>query len=304
MPREASAAAAQKQRDDPAAAAAVRPETAQSAVMPPAAARNSVEAAGRAVPQSGHETEGVGSASAVTATVTERMPAHGNRVIPVPLESGIWSDRSNTQYWLTAYCSTVWTSNVGKYKLPFGFKFGTTGSYRWWAPLANGVGEEHGSGTYLSLLHTTLHDDGSWETSYFAANRFTPDATNATHCCCEYVGQAAGVGQPRVKADYCIATVSHSSHLPLEEVCVPHIRQCPLNNATALAKMGSPFIQIYSSCASLSEHPSSSRNPERILQHCLVLMVAVAAVVQLAGIVRKAMRVGLPQRHGLDEALL
>jgi len=306
-----------EKQDSPAGVTAGLPETAQPAVTPPIAASNVMKAAKGVVPQRGRETEGTGHmVAAAAAAVKEPTPVFlgasgspsgnlpGNVVIPVLPQTGIWTDLSSTPRWLVGHCSTVWTSSVGKYKLPYRVEFGTTGFYRWWAPFANGVDEERGSGAYLSSLHTTLHHDGSWETGYFAANRLTPDATNSTNCCCEYIGQAAGAGQPRVLADYCTATVPHSSHLPFEEVCVPHIRQCPSNNNTALAEMGAPFIEIYSPCTPLAEGPSTGSSLETKLQRCLVWLVTLFAVVQLARVVWKAMRTGPPQKCDLNKALL
>jgi len=298
----------------PTVAAVRRRETAPLATTPTAAASNGRETKGTMVPHSGHVTEGTGSdlstsvarkaaTKAILGGGTRGLRSHGS-LLAMSAFPQTWTDISNTEAWLTAHCSTVWTSSVGKYQLPFSVEFGTTGSFQWLAPFASGAGEEHGSGTYLGLLHTTMYSNGSWETSYFSANRFTPDPKNSTRCCCEYVGQDAGVGQPRVLADYCTATVPHSSHLPLEEVCAPHVRQCPFNNATALAELGRPFIQVFSPCAPFAEGPSSSFAPQRLLQHCLVLLVAVVAAVQLAGIVCKARRAGPPQIHGLNEALL
>jgi len=311
------AALGHKKQDNLAGMTAGLAETPQSAVTPFVAVSTVTKAAGRLVPRRGRQTEGMGSTvAAATAAVKEPTPvlrgatgnssgnSPGNVVIPVLPQTGMWTDLSNTPRWLVGHCSTVWTSSAGKYKLPYRVEFGTTGFFRWWAPFANGVGKERGSGAYLSSLRTTLHHDGSWETSYFAANRFTPDATNSTNCCCEYIGQAAGAGQPRVLADYCTATVPHSSHLPFEEVCVPHIRQCPSNNNTALAEMGAPFIEIYSPCTPLAEGPSTGSSLETKLQRCLVWLVTLFAVVQLARVVWKAMRTGPPLKCGLNESLL
>lgn len=146
-------------------------------------------------------------------------------------------------------CSTVWTSSVGKYDLPYRVDFGDTGSFRWWAPILAG-GMEVGNGVFLSAPRTIVKEGGSWEVSYFGANRFTPDPANSTNCCCEYVGEA-GPGQPRVLADYCVAAVPNTAHLPMEEVCAPHVRHCPRDNVTALQTMGKPFIEIYSPCVPL-----------------------------------------------------
>mmetsp|Transcript_33445 Transcript_33445/g.84730 ORF Transcript_33445/g.84730 Transcript_33445/m.84730 type:complete len:274 (+) Transcript_33445:61-882(+) len=150
---------------------------------------------------------------------------------------------------LVGRCSTVWTSSVGKYDLPYRVDFGDAGSFRWWAPMLLG-GVELGSGVFLSAPRTTVNDDGSWEVGYFGANRFVPDPANSTNCCCEYVGQA-GPNQPRILADYCVAGVPNTAHLPMQEVCAQYVRQCPENNATALKTMGKPFIEIYSPCVAL-----------------------------------------------------
>jgi len=270
------------------------------------------------LPVGGHETEGMGSTlAAAVAAVQEPTPVRlgasanptgnlpGDVVTPVFPQTGLWTDLSKTPHWLSGHCSTVWTSSVGKYKMPYRVEFGAAGFFRWWAPFSTGVGEERGTGTYLSSLHTIVHQDGSWETGYFGANRFTPDPNNSTNCCCEYVGQAAGNGQPRVLADYCIAVVPNSAHLPFEEVCAPHIRQCPLTNATASAELGPPFIEIYLPCFPLGEVPTSNSPERMLLLRCLVLLVALVTVVQLARVVWKDMRAGLPeQKSGMNEALL
>jgi len=240
-------------------------------------------------------------ASAAAAAVKEPAPvdlrgAGGNPLGNLPRSSVVRISR--TPRWLTGHCNTVWTSSVGKYKLPYRVEFKAGGYFIWWAPLAIGVGEEVGIGAHLSPLRTTWHHDGSWEASYFAANRFTPDETNSTNCCCEYIGQGAGVGKPFVLADYCTAIIPHSSHLPFEEVCAAHIRQCPLTNATALAEMGPPFIEVYSPCLPFGE------GPEQVLLRCVVLLVAVIMVVRLARVMWTANRIGLPQKRGLNEALL
>jgi hypothetical protein len=133
--------------------------------------------------------------------------------------------------------------------MPYRVDFGDKGTFRWWAPILAG-GTEVGNGVYLSAPRTIIGEGGSWEVGYFGANRFTPDPANSTNCCCEYVGEA-GPGQPRVLADYFAAVVPNSAHLPLEEVCAPHVRQCPADNATALQTMGKPFIEIYSPCVPL-----------------------------------------------------
>ncbi|CAE8620505.1 unnamed protein product [Polarella glacialis] len=53
---------------------------------------------------------------------------------------------------------------------------------------------------------------------------------------------------PRVISDYGIAEVPGTDG-PIEEVCAPHLEYaCPIDNATAFKKLGSPFIEYYSEC--------------------------------------------------------
>lgn len=168
--------------------------------------------------------------------------AWGQGAQPGPQALKLWP----TPPRLGGTCSTVWTSSTGKYELPYRVDFSDTGAFRWWAPILAG-GVEVGNGVFLSAPQTIVKEGGSWEVSYFGANRFTPDLTNSTNCCCEYVGEV-GPGQPRVLADYFVAVVPNTAHLPMEEVCAPHVRQCPRDNATALRTIGKPFIEIYSPC--------------------------------------------------------
>jgi len=262
-------------------------------------------------------TESTGSAVAAAATTVKEPTAvflaargnpsgnlHGDIVIPMFPKTGLWTDLASIPRWVNDYCSTVWTGSIGKYRLPYRVGFGTTSFFHWLAPLANGASEECGSSTHLSSVHIVLHHNGSWEASYFAARRFATDATNSTNCCCEYVGQAAGAGQPLVLAAYCGAAVPNSSQLPFEEVCAPRNRQCPLKNATALAEMGPPFLTIYSPCASVAEYPFTGRSPEALLQCCLALLLVLVAAVQLARVACKAKCIAPSQKCDMNKALL
>ena len=149
-------------------------------------------------------------------------------------------------------CSTVWTSSFSKYKMPYRVRWLDQRFFQWWAPYKNGMAVEVGDGMYLSSPLSTVHEDGSWETHYFGANRFTPDPANSTNCCCEYVG-GRGTNEPRVLADYCVANVPQSAHRPMAEVCAPYMRECPSNNATARELMGNPFIEVYATCESANK---------------------------------------------------
>lgn len=160
-----------------------------------------------------------------------------------------------TPSYLVGECNTVWTSSYAKYKLPYTVHFGDSGFYRWWAPLKTGKDTEIGVGMYLSPPDTIIRKDGSWETHYFGANHFRPDASNSTNCCCEYIG-GKGPNHPRVLADYFVAVVPHSSHRPMAEVCHPYVRECPTSNATAFQLMGEPFIEIYGTCGPVVAWPA------------------------------------------------
>lgn len=171
------------------------------------------------------------------AAVGEALPA-------TPVELGLWP----TPPGMSATCSTVYTSSVGKYTLPYRVDFGEGGSFKWWAPIRAG-GTEVGKGIFLSEPQYTVTEDGAWQVGYFSANRFTPNPGNITNCCCEYVG-SPGPGMPRVLADYC-QVVKDSVDLPMQQVCASVVVQCPRDNATAARLMGTPFIEIYSPCVPL-----------------------------------------------------
>lgn len=183
------------------------------------------------------------TAVAIFAAGTWAKPMQEVLIQAEKSESTPW----NTPSYLIGECSTVWTSAFADYKLPYTVLFGDSGFYRWWSPLKSGDSTEIGVGMYLSPPVTEIKNDGSWETHYFGANHFTPDASDSTNCCCEYIG-GKGASHPRILADYCVATVPHSAHRPMAEVCLPYLQACPANNATAFQMMGQPFVEIYETC--------------------------------------------------------
>merc|ERR1719223_1019088 len=129
-------------------------------------------------------TGSTGSAGSTSSSISASAD------VSMTVKAGTWTDMSRTPHWLT-------------------------GLYHRWAQFTAGSGVgSYGVGTFMSPLHTSIFLDGGWETSYFVASRFTPDAANSTNCCCEYISQ--GPGWLRVLADYCVTAVPHSAHLPLE----------------------------------------------------------------------------------------
>jgi len=181
------------------------------------------------------------------------------------VEAGAW----RTPPLLVGTCNTVWCSGFAKYELPYSVHFAATGHFRWWAPYRTGEATEVGEGMFLSAPISTEREDGSWEVHYFSANRYAPDdEANSTICTCEYVG-GLGPGKPRVLADYIVANVPASHDRPMAEVCAPFHQACPMDNATALQVLGSPFIEIYGSCGPLAEPV-----PQWALAGLLVLLVA------------------------------
>mmetsp|Transcript_112060 Transcript_112060/g.311943 ORF Transcript_112060/g.311943 Transcript_112060/m.311943 type:complete len:330 (+) Transcript_112060:111-1100(+) len=176
---------------------------------------------------------------------------------------------------LVGECSTVWTSSFWKYDLPYTVHFGKAGHFRWWAPYQFGGAIEVGVGKFLSPPVSLEREDGSWETHYFGANHFTPNDNNSTNCFCEYVG-GAGPGQPRVLADYIVAVVPSSSHLSMEEACTPYVQRCPADNATAFEELGSPFIEVYSTC--LSPRAAAAAAAVRVGSCLLLALVLLAAL--------------------------
>jgi len=196
------------------------------------------------------------------------------------VQAGMW----RTPRLLVGHCNTVWTTSFAKYKLPYPVSFGATGHFRWWAPYKHGDATEVGEGMYLSPPVSAKREDGSWEVHYFSANRYTPDAQNSTLCCCEYVG-GLGPGKPRVLADYMIASVPASNHRPMPEVCAPFKQACPIDNATALQTLGSPFIEIYDSC-----EPSVEPIPQWALAGLLALLVALGRLCFMLRALRRRLR--------------
>jgi len=227
----------------------------------------------------------------------------GDADIPMLVKAGMWMDVSHTPSWLTGHCRTVWSSSVAKYRLPYRVEFGKTSPYhRWGHFTGEGWRKEYGIGTFMSPPRTTIFLDGGWETSYFAASRFTPDATNSTNCCCEYVTQSPG--RWRVLSDYCATAVPHTAHLPLKEVCAPHVQRCPLNRTFALAEMGPPFVEVYSPCTPIAEPATSSGSLKGMLQFCLVLLVALLATRQICCMLLYAVQAWILAKRSLNEPLL
>uniref|UniRef100_A0A7S4UJL6 Uncharacterized protein n=1 Tax=Alexandrium monilatum TaxID=311494 RepID=A0A7S4UJL6_9DINO len=168
-------------------------------------------------------------------------------------------------------CSTVWTTSFAKYVMPYPVQFGEHGTFWWSAPYKDGHATEYGEGMYLSTPVSIERGDGSWETNYFSANRFTPDPDNATLCACEYVGGAGG-DSPRILADYIVARVPQSAGRPMQEVCAPFVMQCPGDNATAVRELGDPFVEVYATCGAAGYEDLRTA----------VLVVACAGAVALA----------------------
>mmetsp|Transcript_69499 Transcript_69499/g.137455 ORF Transcript_69499/g.137455 Transcript_69499/m.137455 type:complete len:356 (+) Transcript_69499:11-1078(+) len=295
-----------------AATAAMHPSV-EAATTLPVLSRDSIQAATILLPQA--SLDAMGSTSTAVAAAKVRLPilrgATGNSsssgvrnvYSSMWVKAGTWTDLSHTPHWLTGHCNAVWSSSFAKYRLPYHVDFGNASPYHRWAHDTGGYGREnYGIGTFMSPLHTTIHLDGGWETSYFVASRFIPDATNSTNCCCEYVTQDPG--RPRVLADYCAAVVPHSAHLPLREVCAPHVRHCPLDTTVALAEIGPPFVEIYSPCTPIDESPTSTANQRGVLQFCLVLLVALMAVRQLGYMLVHTMHAWTLANRSLTEHLL
>lgn len=186
----------------------------------------------------GHHTSGATDAGSGDVAVL-------NKDLSTAPKAGVWTDTASTPPWLNLHCDTIWTSHTGAYKLPYFVEF-SRGMFKWWAPKLD-TQEEVGVGKYLSPLRTITREDGSWETFYFGANRFTPNGMDSTNCCCEYVGQP-GPGQPHVLADYIVAVVPGTFGVSMQEACSPFFQECPKDNATALQTLGTPFIEIYDPC--------------------------------------------------------
>ncbi|CAE8624948.1 unnamed protein product [Polarella glacialis] len=143
-------------------------------------------------------------------------------------------------------CKTTWTSAVGSYALPYSVNFTEYGTYSWSAPFADKPGAEFGEGVILMSPVITELGDGSWTARYMSATRFAP-GRNIITCACEYLSWSSS-DAPRVISDYGIAEVPGTDG-PIEEVCAPHLEYaCPIDNATAFKKLGSPFIEYYSEC--------------------------------------------------------
>eukprot|EP00401_Gymnodinium_catenatum_P044199 CAMPEP_0117606050 /NCGR_PEP_ID=MMETSP0784-20121206/79510_1 /TAXON_ID=39447 /ORGANISM="" /LENGTH=214 /DNA_ID=CAMNT_0005409115 /DNA_START=297 /DNA_END=937 /DNA_ORIENTATION=+ len=193
------------------------------------------------------------------------------------LDSSQWQRTAwDTPPLLLGGCSTTWTTSFAKYFMPYLVIFGRSGYFRWWAHYKNGMATEVGEGVFLSAPVSTVRADGSWETHYFSANRFRPNADKSTNCACEYVG-GEGTDKPRVLADYILAVVPNSAQRPMPEVCAPYMRQCPVDNATAYEVFGRPFIEIYESCGRASAETFSSR-----AAFTLVAVLMAACVLRLA----------------------
>lgn len=147
---------------------------------------------------------------------------------------------------VVGYCSAIWTNHWYKYVMPYDVYWTSGGLFSWRVTFRNAsLGDELGRGTIMSVPVTRVHSDGSWTASYHAATTFLPDGN--TTCVCQYLS-----GYPNgeiVYTDYLRANIQGQVHKSVWEVCGAYVAEpCPVDNASALAAIGSPFVEVYSYC--------------------------------------------------------
>jgi hypothetical protein len=122
-------------------------------------------------------------------------------------------------------------------------------SFNWRAPYQNSSTVEVGNGRILTEVKIRRESNGSWQAHWFAGNHlFAPTSLqNVSHCAC-YYAKGNGVGKSWHLSNYGVATIPNSSHLPVDEVCKPHVLKCPDSNSSAFEIWGPPWIEDYSGC--------------------------------------------------------
>jgi len=151
---------------------------------------------------------------------------------------------------LSGRCNITWTSHDYKYILPM---FATWASssleFSWVAPFKRRAGTEFGQG-YVVVPPADLlrwRDDGQWEVMQVIANTFLPDGSPS--CCCEYLSGPRDAEFPVTLSDYCITSGAEHVSKACSNSSLAQLA-CPSDNATAAQRLGLPYSEQYSECAS------------------------------------------------------
>lgn len=108
-----------------------------------------------------------------------------------------------------------------------------------------------GEGAVIGPVTYRGKKDGSSTIQFLSARRIQPDPDQATYCSCTYA-HVNGESSVAIMTYYAVATAPNSTHVPMFATCEPHRKKCPLDNDTAFAEIGAPFIEEYAGCASRS----------------------------------------------------
>jgi len=157
-----------------------------------------------------------------------------------------FTHRHHRDWPLVGECVAVWTSPP-KYVLPYTVQFEAS-RYHWKASSADGRRLE-GEGAAIGPVTYKGNEDGSSITQFFSASRIQPNPNEATNCSCTYV-RVSGKSPVATITYYTVASVPNSTHMSMLTACNPHRRFCPVDNRTAFADIGAPFVEEYVGCAS------------------------------------------------------
>lgn len=144
-------------------------------------------------------------------------------------------------------CSAIWTNHYYKYQMPYPVHWSKNGRYNWTTAFKDpSKGFERGQGTIMGKPAFKTFVDGSWTAAYHSATTFLPDGN--TTCVCEYLSGKSAGGEI-VYTDYLLANIQGRVADSVWEVCGPYLsKPCPVDNESAFAAIGTPFVEVYSYC--------------------------------------------------------
>jgi len=178
----------------------------------------------------------------------------GLLVVHLPLtgEARIYGDADAAAAFATptpvlGECSAIWTNHIYKYQMPYAVHWSKNGLFNWTTAFKDpSKGFERGRGTIMGTPTFRRYADGSWTAAYHAATSFLPDGN--TTCVCEYLSGKSS-GEEIVYTDYLMANIQGRVDDSVWDVCGPYLsKPCPADNESALVAIGSPFVEVYSSC--------------------------------------------------------
>lgn len=205
------------------------------------------------VPLNGQDVERRPSKVHLAVALSLLLAGCGLLVLHLPLtgEARVHGDADTLAAFATptpvlGECSAIWTNHWYKYTMPYAVHWSKNGLFNWTAPFKDpSKGFERGRGTIMGTPTIRSYADGSWTAAYHAATSFLPDGN--TTCTCEYLtGKSSG---EIVYTDYLRANIQGRVADSVWDVCGPYLsKPCPADNASAFVAIGTPFVEVYSSC--------------------------------------------------------